>query len=65
MFVDPSVRAKGYGRKMIQAVAEQAKEMGCFRLEWATKHDNPARKLYDELAACDFVEYRMKLGDMH
>ena len=48
---------------MMLAVAEQAKEMGCFRLEWATKHDNPARKLYDELATCDFVEYRMKFAD--
>lgn len=47
---------------MIQAVADQAKEMGCYRLEWATAHENPARKLYDQLGKCDFVEYRMVLG---
>jgi hypothetical protein len=46
---------------MITAAANEAKEAGCFRLAWSTKHDNPARKLYDELAACDFVEYRRKL----
>jgi hypothetical protein len=46
---------------MIKAAADAAKEAGCFRLAWSTKHDNPARKLYDELAACDFVEYRRKL----
>ena len=46
---------------MISAVAEQAKEMKCFRLQWSTQHANPARKLYDQMAACDFVEYRMKL----
>ena len=49
---------------MIKAVAHKAKKMDCFRLEWATKHDNPARKLYDELASCDFVEYRMRLDNL-
>jgi hypothetical protein len=46
---------------MIMAAADAAKEAGCFRLAWSTRHDNPARKLYDELAACDFIEYRRKL----
>ena len=46
---------------MILAVAEEAKKMDCLRLEWATQHGNPARKLYDQLGQCDFVEYRMKL----
>lgn len=64
LFIDPNVRSKGYGRNMIDAVTAQAKEHGCFRLEWATQHGNPARKLYDQVAACDFVEYRIKLGDM-
>jgi GNAT superfamily N-acetyltransferase len=63
LFIDPSVRGKGLGRHLILAVAEQAKTMDCLRLEWATQHDNPARKLYDQLAKCDFVEYRMKLED--
>jgi hypothetical protein len=45
-------------------VAEQAKAMDCLRVQWATQHENPARKLYDELAKCDFVEYRMKLDDL-
>lgn len=47
---------------MILAVAERAEAKGCFRLEWATAHGNPARKLYDQLGSCDFVEYRRKLG---
>ena len=61
MYIDPSLRGKGHGREMIEAAADAAKELGCFRLAWSTKHDNPARKLYDELAGCDFVEYRRKL----
>jgi GNAT superfamily N-acetyltransferase len=61
LYIDPSLRGKGHGREMIMAAADAAKEAGCFRLAWSTKHDNPARKLYDELAACDFVEYRRKL----
>lgn len=62
LYVVPELRGQGFGRKMIQAVADKAKEAECFRLKWATQHGNPARKLYDEMAACDFVEYRMKLS---
>lgn len=61
LFIDPSARGKGYGRDMIEAVAEEAREQGCLRLQWSTKHENPARKLYDQMAKCEFVEYRMQL----
>ncbi|KAJ5387372.1 acyl-CoA N-acyltransferase [Penicillium cosmopolitanum] len=62
LFVDPAVRGKGQGRKMIQAVADASKEMGCLRLQWLTKHDNvTARRLYDTMADTSFVQYRMGL----
>lgn len=61
LFIDPDLRGQGYGRRMIQQVAELAKQQDCLRVEWATKFDNPARKLYDELAECSFVEYRLKI----
>ncbi|KAF3034261.1 hypothetical protein E8E12_006312 [Didymella heteroderae] len=61
LYIDHELRGKGYGRKIIQAVAEEAKKQGCVRLQWTTQHGNPARKLYDELASCDFVNYRMNL----
>lgn len=61
LFIDPELRGQGYGRRMIQQVAELAKQQDCLRVEWATKFDNPARKLYDELAECSFVEYRLKV----
>lgn len=62
LFVDPSVRGQGQGRKLIEAVAEIAKKMGCLRLQWLTKHDNTrARGLYDTMAQTSFVQYRMSL----
>ncbi|RSL58237.1 hypothetical protein CEP54_007851 [Fusarium duplospermum] len=62
LFVDPSVRGQGQGRKLIEAVAEIAKKMDCLRLQWLTKHDNArARGLYDTMAQTSFVQYRMSL----
>ncbi|KAJ4217932.1 D-amino-acid N-acetyltransferase [Fusarium solani] len=62
LFVDPSVRGQGQGRKLIEAVAEIAKNMDCLRLQWLTKHDNTrARGLYDTMAQTSFVQYRMSL----
>ncbi|KAJ5102818.1 acyl-CoA N-acyltransferase [Penicillium argentinense] len=62
LFVDPALRGKGQGRRMIQAVIEASKEMGCSRLQWLTKHDNiTARRLYDTIADASFVQYRMGL----
>ncbi|KAF5660876.1 histone acetyltransferase hpa2 [Fusarium heterosporum] len=62
LFIDPSVRGAGLGRKLTQAVADVGKEMGCFRLQWVTKHDNTtARKLYDTLGESQFIQYRMNL----
>ncbi|KAH8653759.1 acyl-CoA N-acyltransferase [Xylariales sp. PMI_506] len=63
LFIDPALRGGGLGRKMIQAVADVSKELGCSRLQWVTKHDNvTARKLYDTMAVAPFVQYRMSLS---
>ncbi|UPX16811.1 D-amino-acid N-acetyltransferase [Ascochyta rabiei] len=64
LYIDHELRGKGYGRKIIQAVAKEAQTQGCTRLQWTTQHGNPARKLYDELATCEFVQYRMNLKDL-
>ncbi|KAM0185770.1 hypothetical protein ACHAPI_012009 [Fusarium lateritium] len=62
LFIEPSVRGSGLGRKLTQAVANVGKEMGCSRVQWVTKHDNTtARKLYDTLAEAQFVQYRINL----
>lgn len=61
LFIDPEFRGNGYGRQMLQEAGRIAKEQGCLRVQWATQHGNPARKLYDELGVCNFVEYRMQI----
>ncbi|KAG9204468.1 hypothetical protein G6514_000925 [Epicoccum nigrum] len=63
LYIDQELRGRGFGRQIIKAVAEEARKQGCSRLQWTTQHGNPARKLYDELASCEFVQYRMSLND--
>ncbi len=59
LFVDPSARQSGIGRKLIEAVAEKARAENWGRLYWMTKEDNEtARTLYDKVARfTGFVRY--------
>ncbi|WP_374434901.1 GNAT family N-acetyltransferase [Inhella sp.] len=51
LFVDPERRSQGLGRRLIEAVAEQARSQGAQRLYWLTQaHNSTARALYDRLA---------------
>ena len=51
LFVEPAQRGRGLGRRLIEAVAEQARSQGAQRLYWLTQaHNQPARALYDRLA---------------
>jgi GNAT superfamily N-acetyltransferase len=63
LFVDPASRGKGYGRELIEAVAEVGKENNASRLYWQTHRDNAtAQKLYETLASkSEFVIYEKKL----
>jgi len=60
LFVDPTARGSGAGRKLIEAVYAEADRRGCSRVYWHTDEDNAtARKLYDNLASLtNFVQYR-------
>jgi GNAT superfamily N-acetyltransferase len=59
LFVAPKFRGRGYGRSLIVDLVDRAKANGWSRLYWHTRANNPARRLYDELAeADDFVRYR-------
>jgi GNAT superfamily N-acetyltransferase len=52
LFVRPSVRGKGYGRALLQALAQIAHERGCGRMEWAVLDWNePAIGFYKKLGA--------------
>jgi GNAT superfamily N-acetyltransferase len=59
LFVDPTVRHGGIGRRLIEAVAAAARKRGCHRLYWTTKEDNAtARSLYDRIAQFNgFIRY--------
>ena len=63
IFVDPSHRGRGVGRKLISAVKESAQKLGCTRLYWMTHEKNAtAQGLYNKLAdKSGFIQYRMSL----
>jgi GNAT superfamily N-acetyltransferase len=60
LFVDPSARAKGVGRALIEAVYRVADEEGADQVYWLTAEDNArARRLYDKVATVTpFIKYR-------
>ncbi|MFO1250036.1 MAG: GNAT family N-acetyltransferase [Inhella sp.] len=63
LFVDPEQRGQGLGRRLIEAVAEQARSQGAQRLYWLTQaHNATARALYDRLAEYrGFIRYDYSL----
>ncbi|MFM1984135.1 MAG: hypothetical protein RL723_570 [Actinomycetota bacterium] len=63
LFVDPSQRGKGYGRALIEATAEFAKQHGSRKLYWQTHRNNQtAQQLYQNLAKkSEFVIYEKGL----
>ena len=60
LFVEPTLRAKGVGRALIDAVYREADARGCTRTYWMTQEFNyRARGLYDQVATkSPFVQYR-------
>lgn len=60
LFVEPSLRAGGIGKSLIEAVYREADARGATRTYWATQDFNyRARGLYDKMATkSPFVQYR-------
>ena len=60
LFVAPTLRGSGIGRRLIEYVYESAKRDGCSRVHWLTHESNvDAMKLYDRIAdRSGFVQYR-------
>jgi GNAT superfamily N-acetyltransferase len=61
LYVDPAVRRRGIGRRLIEDAIALCHARGYARLYWHTKGDNDsARRLYDSFLPADsFVRYRM------
>ncbi|MES2965941.1 MAG: GNAT family N-acetyltransferase [Bdellovibrionota bacterium] len=52
LFIRPELRSHGFGRKMLQRLAQIAVERGCGRLEWSVLDWNVrAREFYENLGA--------------
>jgi GNAT superfamily N-acetyltransferase len=65
LFTAPALRRSGIARRLIEAVYRAAREAGCSRVYWQTRHDNHAgRALYDQVARhLGFVVYTHELPD--
>jgi len=58
LFVRPSDRGKGYGRALLERLAQIAQERGCGRMEWAVLDWNdPAIQFYKKLGAEPMTEW--------
>jgi GNAT superfamily N-acetyltransferase len=60
LFVARDLRGGGIGRKLIEAVYQKARSLGCSRVHWLTHETNAdAMLLYDGIAdRSGFVQYR-------
>ena len=58
LFVRPETRGKGYGRALLERLAQIAQERGCGRMEWAVLDWNkPAILFYKKLGAKPMEEW--------
>ncbi len=58
LFVKPEKRGKGYGRALLERLAQIAQERGCGRMEWAVLDWNePAIQFYRKLGAKPMDEW--------
>ena len=58
LFVRPSERGRGYGRALLERLAQIAHERGCGRMEWAVLDWNePAIQFYKKLGAQPLNEW--------
>ncbi|MEP6810917.1 MAG: GNAT family N-acetyltransferase, partial [Chthoniobacterales bacterium] len=58
LFVRPETRGKGYGRALLERLAQIAHERGCGRMEWAVLDWNePAIQFYKKLGAQPMEEW--------
>ncbi|AQW91977.1 TPA: GNAT family N-acetyltransferase [Elizabethkingia anophelis] len=58
LFVEPTHRGKGYGKKLLVALAQIAKEKNCGRMEWSVLNWNkPSIEFYESLEAVPMNEW--------
>jgi GNAT superfamily N-acetyltransferase len=58
LFVKPSERGKGYGKRLLVALAQEVVAMGGARLEWSVlKWNEPSIKFYESIGAVAMNEW--------
>lgn len=56
------MRGMGAGKALIEAICDEGRKKSWSKIYWVTRAGNPARVLYDKLAAVDdFVRYSVKI----
>jgi len=63
LYVIPTQRSKGIGKKLIESVYKEAKNNNCSRVYWLTHETNyQGRSLYDRVADnAGFIQYRKNI----
>ena len=61
VFVDESQRGRGTGTKLVQAVIEEAKARGCYKLVATSRHErDKVHELYEKLGFVNYgIEFRI------
>lgn len=68
LYVRPTARGTGLGRRLLATLAAICVERGYRRLEWWVLHWNPARDFYHAIGATpmeEWVPYRLEAGPLH
>ena len=63
VFIDESLRGKGYGTKLVKEIIKEAKKQNCYKLIATSRyHRDKVHKLYEKLGFKDWgKEFRMNL----
>jgi GNAT superfamily N-acetyltransferase len=59
LYTRPEYRGQGIASALLGYLTSMAGIQGWGRVYWVTEHNNPARPLYDKIAACGFVRYNI------
>jgi GNAT superfamily N-acetyltransferase len=59
LYTRPEYRGQGIASALLGYLTSMASIQGWGRVYWVTEHNNPARSLYDKIAASGFVRYNI------
>ena len=65
VFVDESLRGQGIATSLVNAIIEEAKKIGCYKIVATSRHEREnVHRLYEKLGFKNFgIEFKMYLND--